>query len=173
MFRIIKRNFNKTDLKEAYDAYFDPLRNFLCYKTKDIALSEDLVQEVFINLWEKRDSIQKETVKSLLYTMANNLMLNYFEHQTVVRKHEESEIIKKQVEIETPIFKIEEKEFEVTFNQVLKKIPEGRKEVFLMNRIDGLKYLEISERLAISVKAVEKRMGIAIKIIKEAIGRKI
>ncbi len=105
--------------------------------------------------------------------MANNLMLNYFDHQKVVRKHEENEIIKKQVEIETPIFKIEEKEFEVTFNQVLKKMPEGSKEVFLMNRIDGLKYLEISERLAISVKAVEKRMGIAIKIIKEAIGRKI
>ena len=58
-------------------------------------------------------------------------------------------------------------------NQVIKALPDGCREVFLMNRIDKLKYDEIAERLELSVKAIEKRMSKALGIIKEQLGMKI
>jgi len=63
------KKFSKADLKAIYDEYFEALRGFLYYKCGDIEIAEDLVQEVFIKVWEKRDDIEKSTVKSLLYTM--------------------------------------------------------------------------------------------------------
>ena len=167
------KNFTKEDLKSLYDQYFDQLKGFLYYKTGDIGLAEDLVQEVFVKVWEKRGQIKKETVKSLLFTMANNLMINHFNHLKVVAKHEEMMDKRATFEYQSPQFLYEEKEFEAKFNKVIKMLPDGCREVFLMNRIDKLKYDEIAERLGLSVKAIEKRMSKAISILKEQLDRKL
>jgi len=169
----VSKSFTKHDLREVYDLYFESLRGFLYYKTGDIDLSEDLVQEVFIKLWEKRDDIKKDTVKSLLYTMGTNMMINHFKHNQVVMSHQGDVVAQNRAEFNSPQFILEEKEFEQKLNEVLQSIPEGCREVFLMNRIDKLKYEEIAERLELSVKAIEKRMSKAIGLIKEQLGTKI
>ncbi len=165
--------FTKQDLKQAYEAHFDSLRNFLYYKAGDMDLAEDLVQEVFIKVWQKRSEIRKETVKSLLFTMANNLLMNHFNHMKVVRSHEGDSLREDRKEMNTPQFQMEESEFGEKLQRVLAKIPDGSREVFLMNRLDKIKYDEIATRLDISVKAVEKRMSKALSIIREELGRKI
>ena len=76
-------------------------------------------------------------------------------------------------EYHTPQFLLEEKEYENKLNVVLEMIPDGCREVFLMNRIEKMKYDEIASRLELSVKAVEKRMSKALGIIREELGRKI
>ncbi len=169
----VEGKFDKKDLREIYDQFFDSLRGFLYYKTGDIELSEDLVQEVFIKVWEKRAEIKKETVKSLLFTIANNLMINHYKHQKVVMNHQGDVIAQNKTEFSSPEFVLEEKEFEKKLNSVIEALPQGCREVFLMNRIDKLKYDEIAERLDLSVKAIEKRMSKAIGIIKEQLGVKI
>ena len=166
------RKFNKEDLKSIYDEYFDALRGFLYYKCGDIEVAEDLVQEVFIKVWEKREGIEMTTIKSLLYTMCNNLLMNYFNHQKVVQRHQ-SEAPPADRHTSTPQFEMEEKEFEQQLNSSISDLPDGCREVFLMNRIDKLKYAEIAERLELSVKAVEKRMSKAISILKEKLGQKV
>ena len=166
-------DFSKQDLKSAYEEYFEGLRNFLYYKSGDMELAEDLVQEVFIKLWEKRSTIKSPTLKSLLYTMANNLLLNHFGHMKVVKSHENHEAGVERNEVQTPQFQIEEKEFKDKLDRVLKSMSEGSREVFLMNRVEKLKYDEIAARLDISVKAVEKRMSKALSVIKDQLGRKI
>ncbi len=168
-----KHGFDKRDLKAAFDTYFESLRNFLYYKSGDMDLAEDLIQEVFLKVWEKRDEIRKETLKSLLYTMANNLLMNHFNHMKVVKSHEEEVESGERVSLATPQFELETQEFSKKLNDVLKKIPETSRDVFLMNRIDGLKYEEISSRLGIGVKAVEKRMSKALSVIRSELGRKI
>lgn len=65
--------------------------------------------------------------------------------------------------IETPEFRMQEIEFKVRLEQAISELPETQREVFLMNRIDKLTYAEIAERLGVSVKAIEKRMGKALK----------
>ena len=173
MFGIVLNSFTKKDLREAYESYFDALRSFLYYKTMNAELSEDLVQEVFIKVWEKRKEIKKETLKSLLYTMANNLFLNHVNHLKVVRSHEEEQKTQQSINQQTPQYLFEEKEFEIKFNHVIEKIPPGSREVFLMNRIEKIKYEEIAARLEISVKAVEKRMSKALQIIRTELGTKL
>ncbi|MEM9340699.1 MAG: RNA polymerase sigma-70 factor, partial [Bacteroidota bacterium] len=167
------KNFTKDDLKTVYDQYFESIRGFLYYKTRDIDLSEDLVQEVFIKVWEKRDQIKVDTVKSLLYTIANNLMINHFKHQQVVGTHQNEVVSQNRTEYSSPQFLLEEKEFEEKLNRVIEAMPDGCREVFLMNRIDKLKYDEIALRLGLSVKAIEKRMSKALRIVKKEIGVKI
>lgn len=169
----VSRSFTKNDLKNIYEQYFEQLRGFLYYKTGNIELAEDLVQEVFVKLWDKKDSIKIETVKSLLYTMANNLMINHFNHQKVVSKYEQASAHIGHEENRSPQFKLEEKEFEIKFNNAINALPEGCREVFLMNRIDKLKYEEIASRLDLSVKAIEKRMSKAIALLKDQLGMKI
>jgi len=167
-----RQEFSKSDLKETYDLYFDAIRGFMYYKTGDIQLAEDLVQEVFIKVWEKRETIRKESVKSLLYTIANNLMINHYNHLKVVREHQSGAAIADK-DNQTPQFQLETKEFEVLLNSVIADMPDGSREVFWMNRIDKLKYDEIASRLDLSVKAVEKRMAKALAIVREKLGRKV
>lgn len=169
----VEKNFTKNDLKEVYDQHFESLRGFLYYKTGDIELAEDLVQEVFIKIWQKRADIKKETIKSLLFTIGNNLMINHYKHKQVVMGHQGDVIAQNKTEFKSPQFVLEEKEFEAKLNAVIEALPDGCREVFLMNRIDKLKYDEIAERLELSVKAIEKRMSKAISIIKEHLGVKI
>lgn len=167
-------SFDKKDLQACYDLYFEAIRNYVFFKVKDAALAEDIVQETFIKLWNKRSTIRKETIKSLLYTIANNTVINHFNHLKVVRSHEG------QVKAggvgkheQSPHYLLEEKEFEEKLNTIINNIPEGSREVFLMNRIEQMKYTEIAERLQLSVKAVEKRMSKALVIIRENLGRKL
>ena len=165
--------FSKADLKEVYDLHFSAIRNYIYFKTKDADLAEDLTQDVFVKLWNKRDTIRRETVKSLLYTIAGNMVINHFNHMKVVYAHEADTGRYGSNERETPHFLLEEKEYEEKLNYVINKIPEGSREVFLMNRIEKMKYDEIAERLSLSVKAVEKRMSKALAIIREELGRKL
>jgi len=100
-------------------------------------------------------------------------MINHFKHQQVVGNHQSDVISQNRTEFSSPQFVLEEKEFEEKLNRVIQAMPEGCREVFLMNRIDKLKYDEIASRLGLSVKAIEKRMSKAISIVKEQLGVKI
>ena len=168
----VTQSFTKKDLKRLYDEYFESLRGFLYYKCGDVELANDLVQETFIKVWNKRDDIKKETVKSLLYTIANNLLMNHFNHEKVVREHQKSSNMESS-HVTSPQFQMEEAEFEEQLNRVIENLPPDCREVFLMNRIDKLKYAEIAERLDLSVKAIEKRMSKTLSIIREQLGMKI
>ncbi|GAB4229650.1 MAG: RNA polymerase sigma-70 factor [Ekhidna sp.] len=169
----VSNSFSKNDLKELYEQYFEPLRGYLYYKTGNIELAEDLVQEVFVKVWDKRYKIKTETVKSLLYTIATHLMINHYNHQKVVGRHEERVLNGQTSEHISPQFLLEEKEFEEKFNAAIGRLPEGCREVFLMNRIEKLKYEEIAERLGLTVKAIEKRMSKAISILKKQLGMRL
>jgi RNA polymerase sigma-70 factor (ECF subfamily) len=73
----------------------------------------------------------------------------------------------------TPEYLLEMQEFDQKLQAVLEKIPEGAREVFLMNRVDGLKYREIADYLGLSMKAIEKRMSKALAILRKEIKRKV
>ena len=169
----VTRTITKQDLRELYDAYFEGIRGYLYYKCGDIDLAEDLVQETFIKIWNKRDEIEKETVKNLLYTIAKNLLMNHFNHQKVVREHQNNSDSELSTASLSPQFQMEEKEFERKLNKAISMLPEDCREVFLMNRIDKLKYKEIADRLGLSIKAIEKRMSKTLGILKETLGVKI
>ena len=159
------------EFRNIFDQHYTPIKNFLYYKCGDIALSEDLSQDVFIKLWSKRDEVNLETVKSYIYTIANNMLLNKIRHDKVVLNFVERH--KTRQEEKSPQFKLEEKEFKQRLENIISAMPEKQRVVFLMNRIDELTYKEIADRLELSVKAIEKRMHGALDHLRKHLDYKI
>jgi RNA polymerase sigma-70 factor (ECF subfamily) len=152
----------------VYNAYAKNIRRFLFYKTQDFDKSEDILQEVFIKLWENCSKVDYDKVKSYIYSIANNMFLNDLKHQKVVQNY--SKHNKKESTNESPEFIMLEKEFMEKLESTIAKLPEKQRKVFLMNRIEKKKYKEIALHLDISVKAVEKRMHQALVVMRKEIG---
>ena len=142
--------------KSVFDTQAEGLRNFMYYKTGNLQQSEDLMQDAFGKLWEECAKVPFAKAKSFLFTVANNLFLNHVKHQKVVLKFEQKPHQDRNQQ--TPQYLMEEAEFKVKLETAIQNLPETQREVFLMSRIDELKYREIAARLGVSVKAVEKRM---------------
>jgi RNA polymerase sigma-70 factor (ECF subfamily) len=157
--------------KELFDLYYGKVRSYAYYKTGSLELSEDIVQDTFMKLWERREMINEATVKPLVYVMADNSIRNHFKHKKAafnfVMKMPFSGIS------EPADFMLEQEEFNLFLNRTLAEIPEKNRVVFLMNRIDKLTYSEIAGCLNVSIKTVEKRMGEALEIIRKRIRYKI
>uniref|UniRef100_UPI0040487D6A RNA polymerase sigma-70 factor n=1 Tax=Roseivirga sp. TaxID=1964215 RepID=UPI0040487D6A len=159
------------EFKQIFDLYYHPIKNFLYYKCGDIDQAEDLTQDVFMKLWDKREEINIETVKSYLYTIASNMLLNKIRHDKVVMNFADKN--RDHFNEQSPQYALEEKEFKKQLEDTIGAMPEKQREVFLMNRIDELTYKEIAERLELSVKAVEKRMHGALSYLRDKVQHKI
>lgn len=159
---------NKEIFEKLYNSYAKDLRRFLFYKTQNMDLAEDILQDSFIKLWDNCAKVDISKSKSFLFTVASNMFLNYKKHEKVVGEHQNRST--KSYNNETPEFVLLEKEFLEKIEKAISELSEKQKEVFLLSRIEKKKYKEIAEILGISVKAVEKRMHLALKKMKEKIG---
>lgn len=150
--------------EKVYFEHAEYLRNFLYYKCGNLQMAEDLTHDAFSKMWENCAKVIIEKAKSFVFTIGNNLLLNQFKRKKVVLKFNQSDIKKK--DLEDPQYLMEHEEFKLKLERMISKLPVKQREVFLMNRIDKMKYREIAETLGISVKAVEKRMHNALKVLK-------
>jgi RNA polymerase sigma-70 factor (ECF subfamily) len=152
----------------VYKQYSKDLRRFIFFKTQDLDKAEDILQETFIKLWDNCGKVKYDSVKSYLYTIATNTFLNMIKHDKVVKKHQDA--LPRRSTNESPEFIMLENEFMDKLQRTIDSLPEKQKEVFLLNRIEKKKYKEIAEQLGVSVKAVEKRMHLALVVMREQIG---
>ncbi len=166
-----KEVLTRAEFEQVFDAYYESVRNYLYYKCSDAELSEDIAQDAFVKLWENRESIDKTSLKAYVYTIAGNLLINQLKRNQL--KFKFLNLQQEQLDRQSPDYIIEMEEFDLKLQAALAKIPEGAREVFLMNRIDELKYHEIAERLGLSVKAVEKRMSKALAVLREALNKEL
>ena len=164
-----KRNICHSKTFEVlYNTYAKDIRRFLFYKTQDIDKAEDLMQDVFIKLWDNCSKVDYDKVKSYIFSIANNMFLNTVKHDKVVQDFNKHN--RKGDTNESPEFIMLEKEFMEKLESTIANLPEKQREVFLMNRIEKKKYKQIAEQLHISVKAVEKRMHQALITMRKEIG---
>jgi len=145
----------------CYHKYLDAIRSYIYYRSGDEELSSDLAQEVFLQLFEKDFEFIEGKTKNLLYSMANQAFLMHLRGKKVSDKHLQSiEFIH---ETEDPQQQLQYVELKQEYETTLAEMPDGQRVVFLMSRLEGMTYKEIAERLDLSVKAVEKRMSLALK----------
>ncbi|WP_446050133.1 RNA polymerase sigma factor [Zobellia laminariae] len=140
--------------------------NYIYYKFGNEEKAHDAVQEAFVKLWENCAKVSPLKAKSYVYTVANNLYLNVIKAEKVRLKYADKTL---KVTHESPDFIMEEEEFKQKLNRALDSLPETQRTTFLLNRIDGKKYAEIAEMEEVSVKAIEKRMHLALKSLREKI----
>ena len=157
--------------EEVYNSLFKAnsktVFNYIYYKFGNEEKAYDVVQEAFIKLWENCAKVSPEKAKSFVYTVANNLYLNLIKAEKVRQNYAASS--KKSVSYESPEYLMEEQEYKEKLDRALASLPENQRTVFLLNRIDGKKYKEIAEMEGVSVKAIEKRMHLALKTLREQI----
>ena len=152
--------------KMIYDAHFDDLRRYLIYRSGDQDLSKDIAQNVFMKVWTKKIEIASGNIKSLLFKMATDEFISHIRKKKVEKEYTESIDLKLIREADNNDDLLEKK---VLFQKALNQLPEKQKTAFLMNKMQGLTYKEIAEILNLSQKAIEKRIGLAIKSLKQNI----
>jgi len=155
----------KEEFKKIFDKYFDPVRNYVYYRSGDTDLATDIAQDVFIKIWEKQLKLVPETTVGLLYKIANDLFISWYRKGKVENKYINS-IQLQFYNDESPEDTMQYEELKNNYEKALGDMKEKQRVVFLMNRMDNLTYNEIAKRLNISVKAVEKRMKYALDYLK-------
>lgn len=131
-------------------------------------MAEDIAQDTFVKLWEVRNRIDRKTVKSYLYTIAQNTTINQQKRKQLLYKFQKTRT--SHLDADTPEKLAEMAQYEERLQQVIASLPDGGREVFLMNRLEDLTYQEIADRFGLSVKAIEKRMSKVLRIIREQLG---
>ncbi len=162
------RGIDNEAFEKLFRAYFPPLMSFSRKILGDEDDAREVVQQVFINLWEKRDEIDLSTsLKSYLFTSVNNRSLNVIRD----RKKFSSEEVPEVAGGWDVSAQIESMELEEKIREVIASLPEKCREIFEMNRFEGLKYGEIAAQLDISVKTVENQISKALRILREQLGK--
>jgi RNA polymerase sigma-70 factor, Bacteroides expansion family 1 len=156
---------SKAEFKQLFDNHFEAIRSFIYYRCGDVDAASDMAQDVFMKIWEKRERLANDNLKSLLYKIANDLVITNYRKNTTRLDFEQNMSYKN----DSPLLADEELDFEelsTTYARALEKMPEGQRTVFLMSRNDELKYGEIANCLGLSVKTVEKRMSAALQFLR-------
>lgn len=162
--------------KPAFELFFRSnyprLVGYALKLVNDRDLSEDLVQQTFVNLWEKRDSIEESVnLNSYVLRSVHNACLNHFKHEKV-----KAEFGNETLQTQSEAFeegKLEASELQLKVNETIEQLPEQCRRVFLLSRQEGKKYREIADELGISIKTVENQMGKALRLMREGISEHV
>jgi RNA polymerase sigma-70 factor (ECF subfamily) len=159
---------DKTAFTIIFTWYYQDLVRFSGTFTHNSDVSEELVQEVFVNFWEDRDSLVIETsLKSYLLKTVQNRSLDWLRHLKVRNKYA-SQILEKPILFENNTENyVLYSELELSFSLAVKKLPDQYAEVYKMSRVELLTYQEISTKLGVSVRTVEVRVSKALSILRE------
>ncbi len=158
----------REEFKNVFDIHFNHIRNYLYYRCGDQEMATDVAQETFIRLWEKNSELVVDNLKALLYKMAGDLLITHIRKRNVMLRYK-SKPIEEQFN-ESPHDQMRYKELLMNYEKALEAMPEKQRTVFLLSRMDGMKYNDIAENLGLSVKAVEKRMKLALQNLRHVIG---
>lgn len=128
-------------------------------------MATDIAQDSFMKIWEKNLEYNENQIKGLLYKISKELWISQYRKLDSARKFELN--LTYEDERITPEDLLEYDELRVKYEEVLSILPENQREVFLMSRIEDLTYKEIADRLDIGVKAIEKRMSLALRTLRK------
>lgn len=156
---------NRQVFNDLFREYYAALCGFAFrfVRTKDV--SEELVQDVFVDLWENTDKISiKLSLKSYLYSAVKNKCLNFLKREKFEKDFRESDLCKAYYE-ETK--NIENEALKLKLKSAILKLPDKCRAIFVLSKNEGLTYDEIADYLQVSKKTVENQMGIAFKKLRQ------
>ena len=138
--------------------------------------ARDIVQEVFVAMWEtQKYQLEKSHLKSYLFNAVKNSSLNYLKHKKVIRKYVKEEQFLKRYELEfykSSEKSIIEKEDLKTIYNAIESLSDNYKEVIVLSRFEGLKNKEIAEKLNIPLRTVETRLFRALVNLRKVLSEK-
>lgn len=150
----------------VFKTYFKSLYIYAHSILKDEVMAEEVVQQVFCKLWEKKEQLDVQTsIKSYLYRAVHNESINYLRRMKV-RTDYKQQVLKTTAEGAEHTDRVELKELQQKIDIALGDLPEQCRTIFQLSRYEELNYREIADRLDISVSTVKNQVGKALRILR-------
>lgn len=160
-----EKNLNK--FEQLFRELFKPLCNFAMKYVRDLDEAKNIVHEVFVVVWEKFDTLPADTnYRSYLFTAVRNRCLNSLRDR---KKHVALDNISERDAAEEN-HSTETEELEKQITLAIESLPEKCRMVFELNRMEGLKYAQIADKMGISIKTVEAQMSKALSVLRASLG---
>ena len=170
-FKLFRKGDRKV-FKLIFETFYKPLHIFAVKYVKDINLAEDIVQEVFVKLWEKRETlVDALTVKAFLYMRIKNKALNHFRHQKVIDAHQKEMLEDKSSELFFKNHLIEEETYRLLL-QAVESLPEQTRKVCVLS-MNGAQNAQIAEELDLSTSTVKYHKNQALSILKKRLEKQL
>ncbi len=162
-----RQGVSKSEFEDVFKSSFMALHSYAFTILREEAVAEEIVQNMFYKIWEKRETLQiNQSLKAYLYQCVYHDSLNYLKHLKVKKEHQ-SYILSTTGETDFDSSKkLIGKEMETRISQVINQLPEQCRTIFQMSRFENLKYREIADALGLSIKTIENQMGKALKIMR-------
>ena len=153
--------------EQLFKEYYKPLAVFASTYVEDIETGKEIVQDLFVHLYEKRKALAiNSSIKSYLFKSVRNRCLNHIKHQQVIKMHSDhmKPVVEESENLED---KIREAELQHMVSKVVDRLPPKCKMIFTMSRVMGLSNGEIAQELEISKRTVETQISNALKVLRE------
>lgn len=152
--------------EQVFKEHFKNLHGYACAILKDEDEAEEMVQNVFYKLWEKKEKINElQSVAAYLYRSVHNECMNFVKHQKVKAAYESHAVHRADTSTDAEDT-AGARQLEEKISEALAGLPEQCRTIFQMSRFEEMKYREIADKLGLSVKTVENQMGKALKIMR-------
>lgn len=161
---------------QAFEALFHAFHAGLCafayryVKSREVA--EEIVQEVFLFLWERRETLDvRDSIKNYLFTAVRNAAVSWLRHERVVARRQVETLELFSRPAPSPDSMAISGELLAAVRRAIDRLPERCRLIFTLHREQGLTYGEIAQVLGLSPKTVEVQMGRALKALRKGLAR--
>jgi len=156
------------EYKSLFNSFYLLLVQFAMTFIQSVQIAEDIVQDVFIYLWEKRAQITIHTsMKSYLYSATKNACINYIKSKHFQQESKHVEIPEYLPENIWANTRLEEEEVRQQIENAINDLPEKCRIIYSMCKHQDMSYKDVAETLEISIKTVENQMSIALRRLRE------
>jgi len=153
--------------ESVFKSYYKPMCLYAQAILKDRDYSEEIVQQIFVKLWERRSLLNISTsVKAYLFQIVRNDCLNVLKHEKVKEQYRRFKVIDMHQQHDHASHRVNVSELEQHIQKAIDELPEQCSIIFRMSRFEEMKYKDIATQLNISVKTVENQMGKALKLMR-------
>ncbi len=157
---------SESTFENVFRSHFKNLHIYACSIVKDEVIGEEMVQNVFCKLWEKRDQLQVQgSIKSYLYRSVHNESLNWLKQQKGRARHH-TYIASQGTTVQPATDGASYSELKKKVLSVMDELPEQCRMVFHLSRFEELNYQEISETMGITVSTVKNHMNKALRVLR-------
>ena len=164
------RTGNQKSFELLFSIYFARLNDFARNVVRDDVISQDIVQDVFVKVWENKANIESLNLEAYLFRLVRNRCIDYIKHLKVLNNRMQEIQISANFEelyridfIGNEPYILIEQEFKTKIEKIVQSLPQRCREVFILSRMEGLKNKEIAQKLDINIKNVERHLSRALQ----------
>lgn len=161
------RTSDEAAFTHLYHATYDALHRYVWYLTRDLAATADVLQEVYVKLWQVRATLDPEkSLRALLYQMTRNFALNHLRHR---KRHRHDALDDATDQLADPAAGadvLDAQALRLTLQRAIDGLPERRREAFCLSRFDGLSHDEIAQVMHLAPKTVNNHIVLALQTLR-------